>query len=124
MFSDVLNILFEKAVHFIKLNNLYTDAKVYLFCRICHTLEKKDEIGKINTSELDFLFVCFLGFFFFCFLGPHLEHMEGPGLGVKSELQLTAYTTASATPDPSHVCDLHHSSWQRQIPDLLSEARD
>ena len=35
--------------------------------------------------------------------------MEVPRLGVESELQLPAYTTATATPDPSHVCNLHHS---------------
>ena len=32
--------------------------------------------------------------------------------------------TATATWDPSRVCDLHHSSWQRQILNSLSEARD
>lgn len=65
------------------------------------------------------------GFFFFGFLGPHLpRHMEVPRLGVKSVLQLPAYTTATARPDPSHVCDLHHSSRQCQIPNPPSEARD
>ena len=44
------------------------------------------------------------------FLGPHLRHMEIPRLGVEPELQLLAYTTATATPDASCVCDLHHSS--------------
>ena len=41
-------------------------------------------------------------FFFlsFVFLGPHLLHMEVPRLGVQSELQLMAYTTAIATSDP------------------------
>ena len=37
------------------------------------------------------------GPFFFCFfvfLEPQLQHMEVPRLGVKSELQLPAYTTA------------------------------
>ena len=34
-----------------------------------------------------------------------------------------AYTTATAKPDPSHVCDLHHSSQQRRILDSLSEAK-
>ena len=43
-------------------------------------------------------------------------------LGVESELQLHAYATAM--PDPSHICHLHHSSWQRQIFNPLSEARD
>ena len=42
------------------------------------------------------------------FLGLHLQHMEVPSLGVESEL--LAYTTATAMPDPSRVCDLHHSS--------------
>ena len=44
------------------------------------------------------------------FLGPRLWHSEVPRLGVKSELQLPAYTTITATPDPSHICDLYHSS--------------
>ena len=26
--------------------------------------------------------------------------------------------------NPSHICDLHHSSWQRQTLNPLSEARD
>ena len=50
--------------------------------------------------------------------------MEVPGLGVKLELQLPAYTTATATPDPSHIFDLHHSSRQCQILNPLSKARD
>ena len=33
--------------------------------------------------------------------------MEAPRLGVESELQLPAYTTATAVPDPSHVFNLH-----------------
>ena len=49
--------------------------------------------------------------------------MEVPRLEVELELQLAAYTTAIATTDPSRVCDLHHSSWQRQILNPLSEAR-
>ena len=43
--------------------------------------------------------------------------MEVPRLGVKS-----AY--AAAAWDLSHVCDLHHSSWQHWILNPLSEARD
>ena len=35
-----------------------------------------------------------------------------------------AYATATATPDPSRVCDLCHSSWQRRIINPLSELRD
>ena len=37
--------------------------------------------------------------------------MEVRRQGVKSELQLPAYTTATAmSVDPNHVCDLHHRS--------------
>ena len=39
------------------------------------------------------------------FLGLHSWHMEIPKLGVELELQLLTYTTATATPDLSHVCD-------------------
>ena len=35
-----------------------------------------------------------------------------------------AYTTATATRDPSHVCNLHHRSWQCWILNPLSEDRD
>ena len=49
--------------------------------------------------------------------------MEVPRLGVKSELQLPAYTEATAMPDASRVCDLHHSPWELQILNPLSEAR-
>ena len=66
----------------------------------------------------------FSNFFFFCFLGPHPQHIVIPRLGVKSEWQLPAYTTDTAMPDPSLICNLHHSSWQHQIRYQLSEARD
>ena len=60
----------------------------------------------------------------FCFLGPYPWHLEIPRLGVQSELQLSACTTATATSDPSHVFDLPRSSRQRRILNPLSEARD
>ena len=50
--------------------------------------------------------------------------MGVPRPGVKSELQLLAYTTATAMLDPSCVWDLHHSLQQRGILNPLSEARD
>ena len=50
--------------------------------------------------------------------------MEVPRLGVESELQLPAYTTATATPDVSSVCKLHRNLWQHQILNPLIEARD
>ena len=50
--------------------------------------------------------------------------MEVLGLGVKSEMQLPAYTTATAMPDPRCICDLCCRLWQCQILNPLSEARD
>ena len=50
--------------------------------------------------------------------------MEVPRVGVKLELQLLAYDTATGIRDLSHICDLHHSSWPCLIPDPLSMARD
>ena len=38
--------------------------------------------------------------FFFVILGLRLWHMGVPKLGVELELQLPAYTRATATPDP------------------------
>ena len=49
-------------------------------------------------------------FFFAFFLRLNLQHMEVPRLGIESELHLLAYTTATATPAPSHLFDLYHSS--------------
>ena len=63
-------------------------------------------------------------FSFFLLLGPHARHMEIPRLGAESELQLPVYTTATAMPDLSCMCDLHRSSQQRRILNPLSEARD
>ena len=70
-------------------------------------------------------FFCFCSvFFFFCFLGSNPRHMEVPRLGVQLELQLLPYATATAMQDPSCICNLHHSSRQCQILNLLSKARD
>ena len=64
----------------------------------------------------------FFFFFLFFFKAPPM-HMEVPKLGIKLKLQLPAYTTATATPYLSCICDLHHSSWQCQILNQLIEAR-
>ena len=62
--------------------------------------------------------------FFSLFLVLHPQHTEVPRLGVELELQLPTYTTATAMPDLSCICDLRHSSWQRQIFNSLNEAMD
>ena len=50
--------------------------------------------------------------------------MEIPTRGVILELQLPAYTTATAMQDMSHICNQHYSSGQCQILNLLSKAKD
>ena len=50
--------------------------------------------------------------------------MEIPRLGVESDLHLSAYTTATATWDPSHFFNVHHRSWQHRILNPPSEARN
>ena len=62
-----------------------------------------------------FVFAFF--FFFFSFYGcTWARGRIGAAVG--------AYTTATATPDPSHICDLHCGLLQCQILNPLSEARD
>lgn len=63
-------------------------------------------------------------FFFSVFLGLLRRHMEVPRLGVKLDLQLPAYITATAMLDQSLVCDLHHSSRKYQMLNPLKDARD
>ena len=96
---------------------------VSLFCN--STVEEKEPVlsGILVMTGLPLFFFFFFFFLPFGFLRLHLRHMEVPRLGVESELQPLAYTTATAMPDPSCVLRLH-SLWQYQILNPLSEARD
>ena len=82
---------------------------------------------QINTEKPMAAKACSLSlfpFFFFFFLGLNPQHMKVPSSGIESELQLLAYTTPTATQDPSLVCNLHHRSWQCPILNPLSESRN
>ena len=59
---------------------------------------------------------------FFSFYGHTCGIVEVLRLEVELKLQLLA--NATATLDPSHICDLHHSLWQCRILNPLNEARD
>ena len=50
--------------------------------------------------------------------------MKVPRLGVKLELQVLAYTTATAIPDPRHICNLRCGLRHHWILNSLSEAKD
>ena len=87
----------------------------------CEVLKSPSWMGCFRITWVVILFYFIL---FICFLGLHPQHMEISRLGIKSDLQLLAYPTATATQDLSHVCDLHSSSWQHQTLNPLSEAKD
>ena len=72
-----------------------------------------------NTVQLPFFF-----FFFGLFKGSTRSIWRVPGQRSNQSCKLLAYVRATATPDPSHVCDLHHSLRQGRILNPLSEARD
>ena len=62
-----------------------------------------------------------LSCFLLLLLRTHPCHLEVSLLGVLLELQRPTYATATAMPDPSLICDLHHSSQQRWIFNPLTE---
>ena len=70
-----------------------------------YDLLKQAHLVRQNILFIYFMYL-YLLHFIFLFLGSHLWHMEIPGLGVKLELQLPTYATATAIEDPSCVCDL------------------
>ena len=86
------------------------------------------EINPLSGASLTNIFanlcVVFTIIIIISLSGLHPQPMEVHRLWVELELQLPAYTTATAIQDLSHVCSLHHSSWQCWILNPLSEARD
>ena len=63
-------------------------------------------------------------FFFFClFRAALVAHGDSQARGLIGAV-LPTYARATAMPDQSHVCDLHHSSQQHWILNPLSKARD
>ena len=74
---------------------------------------------KFNLVRIYFLFL----FIFSLFRVAPLAYGGSQARGLIGAVE-PAYTRATATPDPSRVCDLHHSSQQRRILYPLREARD
>ena len=70
-----------------------TSSYSHSFCKLVYA-------PKSPFNHVTFFFSSFFFFFFFfsfVFLGLHLWHMEVPRLGVKLELQLPAYATATGS---------------------------
>ena len=75
---------------------------------------------------LSFLFVCLFCFFFWSFrlfrVAP-MAHENSQARGWIGAV-VTGLSKSYSNAGSSHICDLHHSSGQGQIPKPLSEARD
>ena len=76
----------------------------------------------LKRLRLSFFFVFFLFFFSFLFRATPMAYRI-PRLRVELELP-PAYSTATEMPDPSRVCDVHHSSQPPRIFNLLIKARN
>ena len=81
-----------------------------------HNTLTKNKGYKIISTYKNQLYV------FFLMATP--RHMEVPSLGLKLELQLLAYSTATALLDANCIFDLHHSSWNTGSFNPLRKARD
>ena len=67
-----------------------------------------DALCSYSSLQIFFVFVffvCFFFCFFFFLLFKAAPKAYVPRLGFQFELQLPAYATTTATPDPSHVCN-------------------
>ena len=69
-------------------------------------------------------FVCVCVCFVLLFRAAPVAYGSSQVRGLKLELKLPAYATATATRNLSHICDLHRSLLQRQILNPLSKARN
>ena len=103
--------------------NVFAQAKHALLRQLHNLTSSPVFILKHNPSMMLIMW-CAHFTNFICFLGLHSWHLEVLRLRVELELQLPACATATATQDQSCICNLHHSSRQRLMPDPLSVARD
>ena len=92
--------------------------------RIMHRKKIKILLLNLCSHLCHSTFLSRVNFFFLSFEGCTCSMRKFPGQGLNQSCSHLAYTTATATPELSLICDLHQSSWQSWIFNLLSEARD
>ena len=80
--------------------------------------------GKYLPSIQGCCEVLFCFVFPFCLFRAILKAYESSQARGRIRAVTTTTATTTATPDPSHIFDLYHSSWQCWILNPLSEARD
>ena len=82
-----------------------------------------NQLYHIGSSLLVDLPFCLFVFCFVLLFRATPVAYEGSQARGLIELLAAGLVTATAMPDPSHICDLHHSSQQHRIPSPLSKAR-
>ena len=76
-----------------------------------------------ESQEIDPPHICTTFFFFWLFRAAPMAYGSSQARSL-TELKPLAYATATATPDLSHICHLHHSSLHCRIFHPVGEARD
>ena len=100
-------------IYVIYLPQLYISAQVFIVYRVG---ERVSEQLRKKSPYHHIIFFSFYGLI--CGTWK-----EVPRLGVRLELRLQGYATATATPDLSCICDIGHSLCQQWILNPLNKAR-
>ena len=99
--------------------HIYVFITLFLFLKIF--------TGMTNIYQGILFYSFFLSFFLFVFCIFRAAPVAYGGSQARGRIRAADaslhYTTATATPDLSHVCNLHHSSRQRWILNPLSKAK-
>ena len=126
-FSSVCSLSFNSLGIFFCRVEVFNFNKVQLIKYFFHRLSLVVYLKRhYHTHDHSGFLLCYLlglfFFFFFFFFMLHPWYMEVPRLEDESELQLLAYTTATAAWNISCIGDLHYSSQQHLILSPLSGA--
>ena len=81
---------------------------------------QKAPFGFLSEAFVTIYNPSFFFFFFTAISEAYASSQVRVWIGAAAE----AYTTATETPDPSRICDLHSITWQYCIFNLQSKARD
>ena len=96
--------------YYVEISSLYTQFSKSSYIYI-HIMSGCWILSNVFSASIEMIMVFFCCCLCVCFLlfKPTPMAKGSSGLGVKSELQLPAYTVATAMRDLRCVCNLHHS---------------
>ena len=114
--------------HILVLDQLFT----YLFCKLrCQYIALPKRLlfrsfleGRAGLAFFPPYSFCLFVFVFFAISWATAAAYGGSQARGRIGSVVVDYTRTTVKRDPSCICDLHHSSWQCQLPDPLSKARD